>query len=175
MVSVFLSVQQVMSQFPIDDDSISSPDDLDTVCDNRPMAAQPKNAKGKRRKVSAEWNEEKIVSLIAAVESQDCLWNAGHKDYKNRNLRSKVWDEIAENIFKNGFNADELGAKWSNLRIQFKSYHAKAKQSKSGQGANEKQISWKYYSHMLFVAAAEEEQSTQSVSNLVSYTNSNYF
>ncbi|XP_065076324.1 uncharacterized protein LOC135699894 [Ochlerotatus camptorhynchus] len=144
-----------------EDDSAAFSDEMESVGAPGPSATVP-SARRNRKKVTAEWSEESTLTLIAAVESQDLLWNAASKDYKNRNLRNTVWEEMAENIFNRVYDGAQLQAKWSNLRIQFKAYHTKAKHTKSGQGARENAISWKYY-----VAAAEEEQTTESVSNLV--------
>lgn len=156
-----------MSELMTEDDTNGLSDDLQSVGALSPKEPS-KNAKRNRKKVTAEWTDESTLNLIASVESQDFLWNAGHKDYKNRTLRNKVWQEMSENIFHKEYDAAELQAKWSNLRIQFKSYHTKAKQTKSGQAAKDNTVSWKYYSHMMFVAAAEDEQATESESNLVS-------
>lgn len=127
-----------------------------------------KSRKRNRSKVSVEWTEELTTKLICAVEVQDLLWNAGHKDYKNRALRNTAWSEMSENIFDGEFDAAQLNAKWSNLRIQFKSYYAKNKQTKSGQEAGQNKVYWKYYNSMMFVMAAEEKQTAHTESNLVS-------
>lgn len=108
--------------------------------------------------------------MISSVEPRECLWNAGIEDYKKKHLRDAAWREIAEVIFDGKYSAAEVCAKWSNLRIQFKSNGRK--HGKSGQGTDEMNtVSWKFYDHLKFIEAAENQQSTASASNLVSETN----
>lgn len=123
-----------------------------------------------RSKVTAEWSESNIRKLISAVELNECLWNANHADYKNRNKRNRAWAHMSEDDFDSKHDGGELNSKWSNLRIQFKSYWAKSKKKKSGQGTDDNKVSWKYFDQMAFVAAAEAKQSTPTESTLVSKT-----
>lgn len=114
-----------------------------------------------------EFTKSDILKLIDATEAAPLLWDAACVDYKNRSLRDAKWSEICENIFGEEFTPKDLQTKWSNLRIQFRTNHAKATKTKSGQAAK-KPIAWKYYQRMLFLQAAEDEQTNQSDSNLVS-------
>lgn len=113
-----------------------------------------------------EWSEEKILKLIASVEVEECLWNAGNSDYKNKLKRMELWRQISERDFNSTYTADDLLAKWTNIRIQFKTQAAKKKVTKSGQGVEPKR-EWKFYQAMKFVEQAEEEQTTTTISNLV--------
>ena len=36
--------------------------------------------------------------LISGVEERPYLWDAGHKDYKDRDIRLKGWQEISASI-----------------------------------------------------------------------------
>lgn len=151
-----------------DEDLIFSDEDDDIQTTITQSASKPKKAPRNRPKVSTEWNDETTSMLISAVESTEFLWNPGHKDYKNRHLRENMWNHIAENIFNSKHTGDQLNAKLANLRIQFKSYYTKSKETKSGQGAVHKAVSWKVFNQMLFVKAAENAQSTVTESNMVS-------
>lgn len=115
-----------------------------------------------------EFIESDINKLIDAVEAAPLLWDAADVNYKDRSLRDATWTEMWENIFEEEFTPKDLQTKWSNLRIQFRTNHAKATKTKSGQAAK-RPIAWKYYQRMLFLQAAEDEQTNQSDSNLVSY------
>lgn len=126
-----------------------------------------KSGKKTTKKVSAEWNDDAIGKLILCVETRQCLWNAQLNEYRNKNHRDAAWKEISE-IFEEKYSANELSAKWANLRIQFKSYSAKFKKTESGQATGEYQVHWRFFKPMLFILSAETEQSTQSESNLVS-------
>lgn len=150
------------------DDEIIFSDEEDEITQTiTQSASKTRKTPRKRPKVSAEWNEETTTKLISAVEATEILWNTGHKDYKNRLLRENMWNHIAENIFNSEYDGNQLNAKWANLRIQFKSYYTKSKETKSGQGAVNKAVSWKFFNQMLFVKAAENAQSTMTESNMV--------
>lgn len=126
-----------------------------------------KKSARKAKKVSADWDDESINKLICAVEVHECLWNAGLKEYRNKTHRDTAWSEVC-NAFDGKYPVNEISAKWANLRIQFKSYAAKFKKTKSGQGFGEYQVHWRFFKPMMFIATAETEQSTSTESNLVS-------
>ena len=41
------------------------------------------------------WTTEKIAELIRKFEARPCLYQTNHKDYFNRDIRSKTFQEIA--------------------------------------------------------------------------------
>lgn len=122
-------------------------------------------SKRKKPKVAAEWSDDAIFKLISCVEVNEQLWNASHPQYRNKIERSSIWKSISEIDFESKFNESELLAKWTNIRIQFRGYAAKAKKTKSGQGASTA-TKWKFFSAMQFVDTAEENQSSHCESNL---------
>lgn len=117
-------------------------------------------------KVVVGWTEENVLKLIACVELEECLWNAGNPEYKNKIKRMGIWRQISDQEFDGAYTADDLLAKWTNIRIQFKTQATKKKATKSGQ-ATEAKRDWKYYQAMKFVEQAEDEQTTETISNLV--------
>lgn len=124
--------------------------------------AKPQRAKRSRAKVSTEWTEAQINKLICCVEAEPCLWNAAEKSYSNNIKRQAAWNSITDQL-ENKFTCAELNGKWSNLRIQYRSCHAK--KPKSGSGADAV-VKWKYYTAMSFVGAAEESQRENTISNM---------
>lgn len=90
------------------------------------------------------------------------LWNPNNKKYRNKIERQSAWKQMSDADFDNKFTDDQLVAKWSNMRIQYRSYFAKYREKKSGDT-----IKWKYYEAMSFVDRAEEQQTSTTVSNLV--------
>lgn len=114
-------------------------------------------------KVVKEWDEDEIFKLIAAVEDYPCIWNAGEEMYHNKSARENAWQTIGD-IFNGKYDTSDMSAKWSNLRIQYRTAAARAK-SKSGQGVVENP-KWKYFSALSFVGRAEDEQTQATVSNL---------
>ena len=65
------------------------------------------------------------------------------------------------------FVLELMAAKWTNYRIQFKSYDAKLKRTKSGQETAYVKSSWKFYRNFIFLSGADNSAHGQSLSNLV--------
>lgn len=88
--------------------------------------------------------------------------------YHNKQHRAGLWRQLSDE-FGDEFDGVQLSKKWSNLRIQYRNYAAKQKETKSGQGSNEGggAIKWKYFDAMKFISRAEEEQTTATKSNFV--------
>lgn len=133
--------------------------DLDYTPAKRTRRAKTYKAKSS----TIEWTDEEVLELISCVEVRPPLWNAGDGKYKNRNERNKFWDEISEIEFESKYGSSQLQSKWSNLRIQYRSYLTK--KPKSGQAANA-EIQWKFFAPMSFVGRTEAEQTAPTESNL---------
>lgn len=123
----------------------------------------PKTRRAKP-KVSQQWTDSNIFRLIALVEANPSIWNVAMKEYSNKVIRSATWASIADQ-FGSAYNEAELTAKWTNLRIQYRGYNARAK-TKSGQGV-ENATKWKFFNAMSFIGRAEDQQRAQSTSNLI--------
>lgn len=114
-----------------------------------------------RPKVVTEWSHEDIIKLINAVEERPTIWDISSSQYKLP--KTSAWQEIADCI---GYrNADECKAKWSNLRVTFKTNLSKSKKQKSGSAACAS-IVWKYYNAMLFLEVNETSETTESISSM---------
>lgn len=132
---------------------------------SRSVQKRPRTAKAtKKSKNGVEWTDDEVFKLITCVESRPALWNPGDGKYKNRVERTKLWNEISENEFVSKYDGSQLLNKWSNVRIQYRSYASK--KTKSGQEA-EAPINWKFFSSMAFVGRTEAEQTSTTESNLV--------
>lgn len=132
-----------------------------------------KKASKKRQakpKVEAEWTEPEIFKMINCVECLPLLWNAQDEKYKNRGARNSAWKDMSELEFESKFTDHELQAKWTNLRIQYRSYLSKSQKTKSGQGAEDHvTCKWKFFEAMQFVGSTEQEQTSATVSNMVCF------
>lgn len=128
----------------------------------------PSAAKGKKKpkkpKVVSEWSDNNVYKLIACVQEYPALWDARDSQYRNKHERTKLWDRMSENDFQSKFAGTELLAKWSNIRIQFRSYANK--KTISGDAAAPP-INWKFFSALQFIGHAECEQTAATESNLV--------
>lgn len=121
-----------------------------------------------KAKVVSEWTDAEIFKIISCVECLLLLWDAKDPKYKNREARNSAWNTISEVDFDSKFTDHELQAKWTNLRIQYRSYVSKLQKTKSGQGAEENATcKWKFYNSMQFVGSSEQEQTSATVSNMV--------
>ena len=49
-----------------------------------------KKGKGKER----NWKDEEIEMLITLYEERPCLWDVGHKDYMNRDIKEVAYTQI---------------------------------------------------------------------------------
>lgn len=131
-----------------------------------------KKKKAQKPKVVSEWSENDVFKLIACVQEHPALWDARDSQYRNKQERAKLWDEMSKNEFQSKYAGAELLAKWSNTRIQFRSYSNK--KPKSGDAAPAP-VNWKYFSAMQFIGHAECDQTALTESNLVFSTYYYYF
>lgn len=128
-----------------------------------------KQPKRKSRKIEVEWNDEKVKSLISAVEAEPVLWDASLKDYKNKLIRDSTWQSISECMFAKEIEASDLNTKWQNLRCQFKDHLNKFRKKKSGQGTDENYvIRWKHYEQMKFLLSGDGNEVMETTSNISS-------
>lgn len=130
---------------------------------SRKLKIQSRKVQIKPR-VRSRWSDDDIFKLISRVKYVPMLWNAKDKKYRNKVERQAAWKLISKVDFNGRFKVSELVAKWSNLRIQYRSYCLKRQESTSGHGAN---IQWKFFEPMNFVDRAEEELASGTVSNSV--------
>lgn len=125
--------------------------------------------KRKARVILAEWTDEKIVSLIGAVEQEPQLWDASLEEYRNKVTRDAAWKSISEIVFENSIAPEELNKKWQGLRVQFKTEYNKVQKKKSGQGTDENfTVRWRHYEQMKFLLSGDGSVAVETTSNLVS-------
>lgn len=156
------------SDFPDDDGDNFDNDPIFALNSTTSQHIQPKKKRQVKPKVCAEWTNDDIFKLISCVKSVKMLWNAKDEKYRNKIERKSAWKQISDADFDRKFSDTELMAKWTNMRIQYRSYFAKYRKTKSGQGKDES-IKWKFYEAMDFVDSAEGEQTATTASNLVFY------
>lgn len=142
------------------------------VRDECEVTTTPKTArktKKRARTVLHEWNDSEINNLISAVETKVELWKSNHELYKNKLKKDAAWRDISENVFDSKLSSSELNTKWSNLRVQYKTYAAKYKLKPSGSGAQTIN-KWKFFDCMSFIDGNNESiQATESNLPMVFY------
>lgn len=113
------------------------------------------------------WNKEFMSEFIELYRCHPSLWKIGSKDYTNRNLKSKAYEEMVELCKKIYDKADKnfVTKKIQAIRGCFRKESKKVEQSKrSGASADEVYIPtlW-YYDLLLFTK--DEEAVTDSLSS----------
>ncbi|XP_067647756.1 uncharacterized protein [Eurosta solidaginis] len=73
--------------------------------------------KKKVRKLAEHWTNERMEKLINEVESREGTWNFLSKEYKDRNARESLCQEIAEIM---ELPRSEVSTKWNSLRCSFR-------------------------------------------------------
>lgn len=61
------------------------------------------------------WDKQKTYQLIELIESFPGLWNCSLKEYRDKQLKAKCLETIAQTM---GISAAEVGRKFHNLRCQ---------------------------------------------------------
>ena len=83
------------------------------------------------------------------IEVRPCLWNVSSKDYKSRDERSKVLNEIEDVI---GIPPSEIKTKIVSLRSQLGREMLKVAKTKSGQSADDLcKSNWTYLDRLQFL------------------------
>ena|ERR1700761_189671 len=89
------------------------------------------------------WEREKVYKLIELVEAHPELWDCSLKAYKNRHLKNKIHESIAQTL---NLTADLVDKKIHNLRCQLNTEIRKIKKKKSRAGTNEiYHPKWEYF------------------------------
>lgn len=139
----------------MDDDALNSDEgEITTQTQTQTKSNSQKNRK-RVRSILHEWNDSEIQQLISAVETKCELWKSNHELYKNKTKKDAAWRDISENVFDGKLSSTELNTKWSNLRVQYKSYASKYKSKPSGSGF-ESISKWKFFDCMSFIDANNE-------------------
>lgn len=93
-------------------------------------------------------------TLIGAVEARPALWQATHRDHKNRFKKHKLWAQVAAALLPRIPNAEGVVQKrWKSLRDKFRRVLvARQHCQQNGQAAEELgEITWAYFPQLLFL------------------------
>ncbi|XP_075750390.1 uncharacterized protein LOC142817218 [Rhipicephalus microplus] len=105
--------------------------------------------------------------LIAEVAKRPILWDVKSKHFRNKQKKMILWEEVAE-ILKEvdeSVTADELQARWKNLKDTFrKKIKEEKKIKKSGAAAPSKTAYWPHIEQMTFLRDVLEPR--WSISNM---------
>ncbi|KAK9685846.1 Alcohol dehydrogenase transcription factor Myb/SANT-like [Popillia japonica] len=106
--------------------------------------------------------------FINAVENRPALYNLKLKDYSNRDLKLKLWEEVALIMYSNwqelpvenkNIIGRELQTKWKSLRDQFIKARKLERDIKSGASAGKKK-KYIYYDQLQFLIHSDESRET---------------
>ncbi|XP_067121321.1 uncharacterized protein [Centruroides vittatus] len=100
-----------------------------------------------------------VEKFIGAVEKRPAIYNCKLKEYSNRDIKRKYWDEIGKEMYEkwdrySAVEKNELGklmlTKWKSIRDHFKKELRANRASKNGDPATKKK-KYIYYDNLLFL------------------------
>ncbi|XP_076439697.1 uncharacterized protein LOC143279521 [Babylonia areolata] len=100
---------------------------------------------------STSTEQEKTCEFIALVEERPPLWQKEHRDFLNRELRVRLFQEVAEMC---GLSEETCKKKLKNLKDKMRDICNKLPKTKNGHPAFEKGehlVRWPFYHAMLFM------------------------
>ncbi|XP_041666412.1 uncharacterized protein LOC121524905 isoform X2 [Cheilinus undulatus] len=107
------------------------------------------------------WTEEKERALIAFYSEHSCLWNRKSEKHNNRQLRSRLLENLRSQLSDNTvpFSVEDIKAKFKNLRTVFNREYKTVQSSRVYD--NLYMSKWKHYQQMLFLCEACDEDDNQ--------------
>ncbi|XP_075229669.1 uncharacterized protein LOC142329169 isoform X26 [Lycorma delicatula] len=111
-------------------------------------------------------NKEFMMNFLELYKSHSCLWKVDSKDYKNRYLKTKAYEELVELCKKIYDKADKnfVVKKIQAIRGSFRKEFKKVEQSKRS-GIADKLYSSKLWYYDLLLFTKDEETPNESLNN----------
>ncbi|XP_045781811.1 uncharacterized protein LOC123878583 [Maniola jurtina] len=113
-----------------------------------------------------------IDYLITLIQEREIIWDKSNVDFKNKNLKTKAWEDISKVLFPDyeNFTAErknkvgnDLIKKWRSVKDNYFRYSKKLKEtSKSGSGAT-KLKKYHLYNQLLFLRKVEQNATESSL------------
>ncbi|XP_017472694.1 PREDICTED: uncharacterized protein LOC108363745 isoform X1 [Rhagoletis zephyria] len=130
-----------------------------------PILSSPSEVTSKKRvrKLQHQWTNQETMKLIEAVEIREGTWNYLVKEYRDRNLREALWQEVADVL---ELPRAEVTTKWNSLRCGFRASFNRIGASKSGQGATKTVSSNPFYNALKFLEPTLRVEAS-TTSNLI--------
>lgn len=90
---------------------------INIPCTSLQRSTKASGTSGKRfRRLERIWTHDEQKLLIDFIASRPAIWDSDSELYKNREIRKKIWTEIAE-VTKHSIN--DAKNYWNNLRSRF--------------------------------------------------------
>ncbi|XP_050666968.1 uncharacterized protein LOC126966741 [Leptidea sinapis] len=109
-----------------------------------------------------------IDLLIDEIEKRDAIWNLNSKDYSNKILKRRSWEELVLIFCKNDDSEEKkknlgsiLQKKWKNLRDAYVKELKKTKHLKSGSSASTPS-SFSYFQRLSFLKQVVQKRKTDN-------------
>uniref|UniRef100_A0A034WLX8 MADF domain-containing protein n=1 Tax=Bactrocera dorsalis TaxID=27457 RepID=A0A034WLX8_BACDO len=119
---------------------------------------------GKRfRRLEKVWTHDEQKILIDYIASRPALWDPDSDSYRNRDIRKKIWTEIAE-VTKHSVN--DAKNYWNNLRSRFNTERRKAMLYEKKHNGNKYESGYEFYSGMQFLTKIEPRRTAHSVEDV---------
>ncbi|XP_063625241.1 uncharacterized protein LOC134796978 [Cydia splendana] len=111
-----------------------------------------------------------IDHLIMEIEGRSPLWDKSSKSYSDRILKTRLWEEVCQNVIpkweeltedKKKKTGADLQKKWKNLKDSFSRELASQKKSVSGESGKKKR-KYIYFDQLSFLIAINTPRDTSS-------------
>lgn len=100
------------------------------------------------------WPPEKILKLIELYKEHPALWDPCHKDFKNSDVKSMIWMNIAETI-----GSRDVEKKMNILIVQFRRELKKIRERiQAGKSEEEAATKWFAFEAMSFLKGKIRKQ-----------------
>ncbi|CAH1971695.1 unnamed protein product [Acanthoscelides obtectus] len=81
-----------------------------------------------------KWSEEETMRFVELYSEKECLWKKSSVNYRNKNMRKAVEEDIVSRMGKEGFGVTELKQKIKIMRTTYNQEALKVKKSKKSGG-----------------------------------------
>ncbi len=110
-------------------------------------------------------------TFINLVRPRTAIWDIGSKEYMDRNVSAKNWQDIFNELNEvvspedRVFSVSDLKERWGALRGTYRRNKAKLRSKKSGMAASEvSKVKWPYFRQLCFLESGSAELVTASSS-----------
>ncbi|XP_018784376.1 PREDICTED: uncharacterized protein LOC108966082 isoform X2 [Bactrocera latifrons] len=119
---------------------------------------------GKRfRRLEKVWTHDEQKILIDYIASRPAIWDPDSDSYRNREIRKKIWAEIAE-VTKHSVN--DAKNYWNNLRSRFNTERRKAVLYEKKHLGNKYESGYEFYLGMQFLTKIEPRRTAHSAEDV---------
>ncbi|XP_077536928.1 uncharacterized protein LOC144149252 [Haemaphysalis longicornis] len=112
--------------------------------------------------MAADMPKINAEALISAVAARPALWQAKHRDNKNKHRKQALWDEVAAAVAPGVADGETVQKKWKSLRDKYRRlFNLMLDAERSGASAEDMPvITWPHYEQLEFLKDTMESRPT---------------